>query len=88
MDLRADACVAGVVPAASYSGAMVTCALCGRNMLIGEAFGHWRADGAGSEQVVCRLCEQDAERLGWARIERPPERRTTLASTWHVRKVA
>jgi hypothetical protein len=57
-------------------------------MLIGEAFGHWRADGAGSEQVVCRLCEEDAERHGWARIERPPERRTTLGTTWHARKVA
>ena len=37
---------------------MITCALCGRNMLIGEAFGHWRAEGAGSEQVVCKLCEK------------------------------
>ena len=46
-------------------------------MLLGEAFGHWRADGAGSEQVVCRLCEEEAERLGWVRIDRPPERRTS-----------
>jgi hypothetical protein len=67
---------------------MVTCALCGRNMLLGEAFGHWRADGAGSEQVVCRLCEDEAERRGWARIDRPPERRTTLNPSWHARKVA
>jgi hypothetical protein len=43
---------------------MVTCALCGRAMLLGEAFGSWRAEGAGSEQVVCRLCEDEAERLG------------------------
>jgi hypothetical protein len=57
-------------------------------MLLGEAFEHWRADGAGSEQVVCRLCEDEAERLGWARLDRPPERRTTLGSTWHARKVA
>jgi len=85
---RAYGRVGGAVPPASYSRPMVTCALCGRSMLIGEAFGHWRADGAGSEQVVCRLCEEDAERHGWARIERPPERRTTLGSTWHARKVA
>jgi hypothetical protein len=57
-------------------------------MLLGEAFGHWREDGAGSEQVVCCLCEEEAERLGWARLERPPERQTTVGSTWHARKVA
>lgn len=67
---------------------MVTCALCRRSLLLGEAFGHWRADGAGSEQVVCRLCEDEAEQAGWVRVERPPERRTTLASHWHARKVA
>jgi hypothetical protein len=72
----------------SYPVPMVTCALCGRNMLLGEAFGYWRADGAGSEQVVCRLCEDEAERRGWARIDRPPERRTTLKPSWHARKVA
>ena len=57
-------------------------------MLLGEAFGHWRADGAGSEQIVCHLCEEEAERLGWVRVETPPERRTTVGSTWHARKVA
>jgi hypothetical protein len=67
---------------------MTMCALCRRSLLIGEAFGHWRADGAGTEQVVCRLCEEDAERIGWARVDRPPERRTTLGATWHARKVA
>jgi hypothetical protein len=67
---------------------MITCALCARNLLLGEAFGHWRVDGAGSEQIVCRLCEEEAEGLGWARLERPPDRRTTLGPTWHARKVA
>ena len=57
-------------------------------MLLGETFGHWRPDGAGSEEVVCHLCEEEAERLGWARLDRPPERRTTVGSTWHARKVA
>jgi hypothetical protein len=57
-------------------------------MLLGEAFGHWRAEGAGSEQVVCRLCEEEAERLAWVRLDRPPERRTTVGPTWHARKVA
>jgi hypothetical protein len=67
---------------------MITCAVCGRRMLVGESFGHWRVDGPGSEQVVCRLCEEEAERLGWARLDQPPERRTTMGSTRHARKVA
>jgi hypothetical protein len=67
---------------------MITCTLCGRSLLLGEAFGHWRADGAGSEQVVCHLCEEEAERLGWVRLDTPPERRTTVGPTWHARKVA
>jgi hypothetical protein len=57
-------------------------------MLLGEAFEHWRADGAGTEEPVCRLCEAEAERLGWARLDRPPQRRTTLNPTSHARKVA
>jgi hypothetical protein len=55
---------------------MVTCSICERTLLLGENFAHWRADGAGTEQVVCRLCEDEAER------------RTTLNRTWHARKVA
>ena len=57
-------------------------------MLLGESFGHWRSDGPGSEQTVCRLCEEEAERRGWVRLEKPPERRTTMSPTWHARKVA
>jgi hypothetical protein len=57
-------------------------------MLLGEAFAHWRTDGAGSEVPVCRLCEDDAERRSWARLDRPPERQTTLGATRHARKVA
>jgi hypothetical protein len=67
---------------------MITCAVCDRSLLLGETFGHWRADGAGSEEVVCHLCEEEAERRGWARLDRPPDRRTTVGSTWHARKVA
>jgi hypothetical protein len=67
---------------------MIRCALCERSLPVGEAFSHWRADGAGSEHVVCGLCEDDADRVGWARLERPAGRRTTLAPTWHARKVA
>ncbi len=76
------------VGGASYSEGMITCVLCGRSLLLGEAFDQWRADGVGSEQIVCRLCEDEAERIGWVRLDRPPERRTSLASTWHARKVA
>jgi hypothetical protein len=67
---------------------VIACSICGRTVLLGEAFGPWRSDGAGSEHVVCHLCEDVAERLGWVRLDRPPERRTTVGSTWHARKVA
>jgi hypothetical protein len=67
---------------------MITCGLCGRNLLLGEAYGHWRAEGAGSEQVVCALCEEDAERKGWVQIEGGLTRRTSVSPTWHARKVA
>ncbi len=67
---------------------MITCALCARSLLIGEAFSHWRPDGAGTEEVVCHLCEEEAEQRGWARLDRPPERRTTMSPNWHARKVA
>lgn len=67
---------------------MITCALCARSLLLGEMFSHWRPDGAGTEEVVCHLCEEEAEQRGWARLDRPPERRTTAGPTWHARKVA
>lgn len=67
---------------------MITCDLCARSMLLGEAFGYWRGDGVGTERVVCRLCEESAERVGWVRVDRPPDRRTTVGPTWHARKVA
>lgn len=57
-------------------------------MLLGEAFGHWRTDGVGTEELVCALCEERAEELGWVRLEQPPDRRTTVGPTWHARKVA
>jgi hypothetical protein len=67
---------------------MITCALCARSMLVGEAFGHWRTDGSGTEEIVCSLCQETAERLDWVRLDRPPDRRTTVGPTWHARKVA
>jgi hypothetical protein len=57
-------------------------------MLIGEAFGQWRTDGSGTEQVVCALCEEDAERKGWVQVEGGLTRQTTASTTWHARKVA
>ena len=67
---------------------MITCTICGRTMLVGEAFGHWRTDGSGTEQVVCALCEEDAERKGWVQVEGGLTRRTTASPTWHARRVA
>jgi len=34
------------------------------------------------------VTEDEADRLGWARLDRPPERRTTVGSTWHARRGA
>ena len=67
---------------------MITCSICRRTMLIGEAFGQWRTDGSGTEQVVCALCEEDAERKGWVQVEGGLTRQTTASTTWHARKVA
>jgi hypothetical protein len=67
---------------------VVTCALCGRTILLGEAFQHWRTQGAGSEAAVCALCDEEAELHGWARVERPPERQSSVGPHNHVRKVA
>jgi len=67
---------------------MVTCSICSRTMLLGETFGQWRADGAGSEVVVCALCAEEAEKRGWVQVEGGAARRTTAGSTWHARKVA
>lgn len=66
---------------------MITCVLCGRTILLGEAFQHWRAEGAGTEVVVCALCEEDAEAEGWARVERPPGRQSSVGPQ-HVKRVA
>ena len=68
--------------------AVVTCVLCERSILVGEAFQHWRVEGAGTEVAVCALCQEEADGLGWARVERAPERQTTVAPHEHVRKVA
>ena len=67
---------------------MVTCRMCERTILLGEAFQSWRPEGVGSEVPVCALCEEQAEAAGWVRVETPPERRTTVGPTWHARKVA
>jgi hypothetical protein len=66
---------------------MVKCNVCGRHVLLGEEFTLYRVDGVGSEQPVCPLCADEAERRGWARVEQVG-RRTSAAPIWHVRKVA
>ena len=65
---------------------MTMCLLCRRNLLLGEAFRVWTNGGAG-ERPVCRLCEADAQRAGWVRLERALQRETG-GVIWHVRKVA
>jgi hypothetical protein len=64
---------------------MISCDLCGRTMLLERL--EIAGDDAGVRDA-CRPCEEEAERVGWVRLDRPPERRTSLGSTWHARKVA
>jgi hypothetical protein len=53
--------------------AEATCAICGRTILAGERV-HGFADG-GEERLVCELCVDRAERLGWRPAGEPePER--------------
>jgi hypothetical protein len=65
---------------------MTMCLRCRRHLLTGEAFRLWTNGGA-AERPVCRLCESDAERAGWARLERPLQREKG-SQIWHARKVA
>jgi hypothetical protein len=65
---------------------MAMCHLCRRSLLMGERYRLWTGRGVG-ERIVCRLCEEDAEQVGWVRLDRPAERELG-SSIWHARKVA
>ena len=66
---------------------MTMCMVCRRNLLVGERFRLWRPPSALGERPICVLCEEEAEQLGWGRLDRPLER-VSSGSIWHARKVA
>jgi hypothetical protein len=66
---------------------MAMCHVCLRSFLIGERYRLWTQRGRAGERPVCRLCEDDIERAGWVRLDRPLQRETG-SLIWRVRKVA
>lgn len=65
------------------------CALCRRNLLVGERYRHWEpgAERPG-ERPVCNLCESEATRVGWVRAALPPQREGAAGLRSSVRLVA
>ena len=65
------------------------CALCRRNLLVGERYRHWEL---GEERIagrpVCNLCEPEALRAGWLKAAQPPQREGAAGLRWSVRLVA
>ena len=66
---------------------MAMCTVCRRNLLVGEGYRYFRSARGIADRPVCRLCEEEAERVGWVRVERPLELEKG-APIWHARKVA
>jgi hypothetical protein len=66
---------------------MAMCHLCQRNLLMGERYRLWTGRGVVGERTVCRLCEEDADGLGWVRLDQPLRLETGVL-IWHARKVA
>jgi hypothetical protein len=66
---------------------MAMCLVCRRSFLIGERYRLWTQPRGEGERPVCRLCEDEAGKAGWVRLDRPLERETG-STIWHARKVA
>jgi hypothetical protein len=65
------------------------CALCRRNLLVGEGYRHWEpSPDRPGERPVCNLCEPEAARAGWARAAQPPLREGAAGLRWGARLVA
>jgi hypothetical protein len=66
---------------------MAMCHVCRRNLLTGEGFRLWH-EGRSRTRTVCLLCEAEAHRLRWFRLEQPVERVNATGLVRTVRKVA
>jgi hypothetical protein len=65
------------------------CALCRRNLLVGERYRYWESrDQRAVARVVCGLCEHGAARDGWRRANREAERENAVGLRPVVRLVA
>jgi hypothetical protein len=66
---------------------MAMCHVCRRTLLTGEGFRRWH-EGPSRPRTVCLLCESEAERRRWFRLEQPVERVNATGLVRTVRKVA
>ncbi len=66
---------------------MAMCHVCRRTLLTGERFRVWREPEA-RQRTVCLLCEEDARRLRWLRLDIPAERVNATGLARTVRRVA
>ncbi len=63
------------------------CHVCRRTLLTGERFRVWLEREA-RQRTVCLLCEDDASRLRWIRLDLPVERVNATGLAQSVRRVA
>lgn len=66
---------------------MAMCSICRRNLLTGERYRLWHERPA-RQRAVCLLCEDDAHKLHWLRLEQSIERVNANGLVRTVRKVA
>lgn len=66
---------------------MAMCHLCRRNLLTGEGFRLWH-EGPSRQHTVCLLCEGEAHKLRWLRLEQSVEHVNATGLVRTVRKVA
>ncbi len=66
---------------------MAMCSICRRNLLTGERYRLWHERPA-RPRTVCLLCEDDAHKLHWLRLEQSIERVNANGLVRTVRKVA
>jgi hypothetical protein len=66
---------------------MAMCSVCRRNLLTGERFRLWQERPA-RPRTVCLLCEGEARKLRWLRVEDSGEQVNANGLVQTVRKVA
>ena len=67
---------------------MIACSVCGRTLLAGERYRRFAAPSDGTAGAICSLCEVEAARDGWKRMQAEPERVGATVPQETVRLVA